>query len=245
MDIEKYVVVIPARMASTRLPKKPLIKILGKSLIERTWNQVVKVVDKSKVFVLTDHIEILQHCKNLNISAVMTPLNCLTGTDRIAEFAKFYRAEYYINVQGDEPLINPNDIIKVIECIETGETGIINGFAKIDNENDYFNANIPKVVFSDNKRLMYMSRSPIPGNKDGSFSDSYRQICIYAYPNEALIDFSKQKKKSFFEKIEDIEILRFLEMGYEVKMIEMSSDSIAVDVEEDIEKVILKLKDES
>jgi 3-deoxy-manno-octulosonate cytidylyltransferase (CMP-KDO synthetase) len=244
MDINKYVVVIPARMASSRLPNKPLINILGKTLIERTWNQVVKVVDKSKVFVLTDHVDIFNHCTQLDISVIMTSEKCLTGTDRIAEFANFFDADYYINVQGDEPLINPDDILKVIDCINKGETQIINGFAKILNKEDYYSLNIPKVVFREDKRLMYISRSPIPGNKTNAFHDSFRQICIYAFPKKSLLDFANRTKKTFFENIEDIEILRFLELGYEVKMIEMSSVSIAVDVMEDIDKVILKLKNE-
>jgi 3-deoxy-manno-octulosonate cytidylyltransferase (CMP-KDO synthetase) len=242
MYLEKYYVVIPARMASSRLPRKPLINILGKSMIERTWNQVVKVIDKTKVFVLTDNEEILNHCKILKINAVMTSESCLTGTDRVSEFVIKYPANYYINVQGDEPLINPNDILKVIECINSGETRIINGYAKITNSEDYFSVNIPKVVFREDKRLLYMSRSPIPGSKENSFRDSYRQVCIYAFPHKALIDFSSRNSKTKFENIEDIEILRFLELGYEVKMVEMSTDSIAVDVKEDIDKVIFKLK---
>jgi 3-deoxy-manno-octulosonate cytidylyltransferase (CMP-KDO synthetase) len=243
MYIEEFVVVIPARMASSRLPNKPLIKILGKSLIERTWNQVIKAVDKSKVFVLTDDIEILNHCNNLNINVVITSDRCLTGTDRIAEFALNFQAKYYINVQGDEPLVNPEDILKVIDCIKNEENLIINGYAKISNSEDYFSPNIPKVVFREDNRLLYMSRSPIPGNKKKTFSESFRQICIYGFPYKALIDFSSKSSKAFFEDIEDIEILRFLELGYDVKMVELSADSISVDVKEDIEKVIDRLNE--
>lgn len=243
MYIEEFVVVIPARMASSRLPNKPLIKILGKSLIERTWNQVIKAVDKSKVFVLTDDKKILNHCNNLNINVVITSDKCLTGTDRIAEFALKFQAKYYINVQGDEPLVNPEDILKVIDCIKNEENLIINGYAKISNSEDYFSPNIPKVVFREDNRLLYMSRSPVPGNKKKTFSESFRQICIYGFPYNALIDFSSRSSKTFFEDIEDIEILRFLELGYDVKMVELSADSISVDVKEDIDKVINRLNE--
>lgn len=238
-----YVVVIPARLASTRLPNKPLVDIAGKSLIERTWGQVIQAVPREKVYVLTDDDLIMRHCEERGIQVVLTSKDCLTGTDRVAEFASVYSYDYYINVQGDEPLMNPLDISKIINQIENGAKEIINGYAEIDNEDDYRSLTIPKVVFRPDGRLLYMSRSAIPGNKKNTFINSYKQVCIYAFPREALMDFYNSKEKTFLENLEDIEILRFLEMGYEVNMIELSKDSIAVDVPEDIQKVIRHLKE--
>lgn len=241
--MKSYAVVIPARLASTRLPNKPLIDIAGKSLIERTWLQTVKAVPPEKVFILTDDELVVQHCQERGMTSVMTSKDCLTGTDRAAEFAKRKSFDYYINVQGDEPLMNPEDISKIICQLDTVSNEILNGYTEIDNEQDYRSLTIPKVVFRPDGRLLYMSRSPIPGNKGGKFIKSYKQVCIYAFPKEALLDFSNQKSKTLLEELEDIEILRFLELGYEVKMIQLSKDSIAVDVPEDIEKVISRLND--
>lgn len=241
--MKNFAVVIPARLASTRLPNKPLIKILGKSILQRTYEQVIKVVDSSKVYVLTDHKLIQEHCLENDIQVAMTSPDCLTGTDRVAEFAKKTNFDYYINVQGDEPIINPKDIEKVIAELKLSKNEIFNGYAEIESEKDFNSLTIPKVVFRPDGRLLYMSRAAIPGNKKGTFVKGFKQVCIYAFPKKALLDFYNTKQKCFLENIEDIEILRFLELGYEVKMIKLSKKSVAVDVPEDIEKVktILKL----
>lgn len=243
--MKSFAVVIPARLGSTRLPNKPLIKINGKTLIERTWNQVIKAVSEDVVFVLTDDELILNHCVEKNIRVVMTSKQCLTGTDRVAEFALKNEYDYYINVQGDEPLINPDDILKIISNINNDNNDILNGYTLINDESDYRSFDIPKVVFRPDGRLMYMSRASIPSNKQNEFIDAYKQVCIYAFPKKALEDFYNQKIKTYFENIEDIEILRFLELGYEVRMIELSQDSIAVDRLEDIDKVLKSLNDGS
>ncbi|UJP64470.1 3-deoxy-manno-octulosonate cytidylyltransferase [Mongoliitalea daihaiensis] len=243
--MNSYVVVIPARLASTRLPNKPLIDIAGKSLIERTWGQVIKAVAKEKVFVLTDDEIIVSHCQSKGIQVIITSKDCLTGTDRVAEFAKKYHFDYYINVQGDEPLMNPNDIKDVISALNDIDEEIINGYTEIDNETDYRSLTIPKVVFRPDGRLLYMSRGAIPNNKIDTFIKAYKQVCVYAFPKKALLEFASETKKTELEDIEDIEILRFLELGYDVKMIKLSSDSIAVDVPEDIDKVLLKLSEQN
>lgn len=243
--MKSFVVVIPARLASTRLPNKPLIDIAGKSLIERTWFQVIKAVQREKVFVLTDDELIISHCQAKGIQAVMTSKNCLTGTDRVAEFAKNNHFDYYINVQGDEPLINPNDINDIISALDEVDEEILNGYADIDNENDFRSLTIPKVIFRPDRRLLYMSRGAIPNNKKNQFIKAYKQVCIYAFPKKALLEFASKTEKTELEDIEDIEILRFLELGYDVKMIKLSSDSIAIDVPEDIDKVLLKISQQN
>lgn len=239
--MKSYAVVIPARLTSTRLPNKPLIDIAGQSLIERTWRQTIQAVSKELVFVLTDDQRIVDHCEEIGIQVVLTSKECLTGTDRVAEFALQHDFDYYINVQGDEPLMNPRDIEAVIDQLKFVQDEIINGYAEIDDESDFRSLTIPKVVFRPDGRLLYMSRSPIPGNKKDEFRKSFKQVCVYAFPKKALLHFYACKSKTMLEEMEDIEILRFLELGYEVKMIELSKDSIAVDVPEDIDKVIARL----
>lgn len=236
-----YLVVIPARYESSRFPGKPLIDLKGKSMLQRTYEQCLHVFPKEKIWVATEDQRIVDHCSQHEINVMLTGSQCLTGTDRIAEVAREIEVDYYINVQGDEPLFNPLDLRKLLESIETNNGQIINGYCPIVSEEDFRSLSIPKVVFRANGQLLYMSRSPIPGNKGAIFNFGYRQVCAYAFPKEALEKFSSLKNKTRFENEEDIEILRFLEMGYNVQMIEMSSDSIAIDNPEDVEKVLQKI----
>jgi 3-deoxy-manno-octulosonate cytidylyltransferase (CMP-KDO synthetase) len=239
----KSIIVIPARMQSSRLQGKPLIDISGQTLIQRTYNQCLKAFPKERIYVATDDKQIEDHCKANDMQVVMTSPDCLTGTDRVAEVAEQIESDYYINVQGDEPLMNPQDILDTEAAIQKYRGEVINGYAKVSDEYHYKSLSIPKLVFRPDGRLLYMSRSPIPGNKTGDFEASWRQICVYAYPKSALRDFVAHGKKTPLESMEDLEILRFLELGYEVRMIPLSSDSIAVDVPEDVERVKLKLNE--
>lgn len=233
----KIVLVIPARYKSTRLPGKPLIDIEGKLMIRRVYEQCIKAIPSEDVYIATDDDRILNHCEEWNMNVVKTSENCLTGTDRVAEFSQKIDADYYINVQGDEPLMNPNDIIKIKNEIESNKGKILNGYTAITNKDDFFSVGFPKVVFRNDNRLLYMSRAGIPLNKSNTFNLGFRQVCVYAFPKKALIDFSNCKAKTRFEEIEDIEILRFLEIGYDVQMIELSSESIPVDYPDDLLKV--------
>jgi len=234
-----YIVVIPARLESTRLPEKLLIEIMGKTVLQRTYEQCLKAVSENLVYIATDSKKIKEHAEKFTKNVILTSSNCLTGTDRIAEAAKQINADYYINVQGDEPLINPDDIKKVINRVElsAGKGAIFNGYSEIKNGDEYRSLSIPKVVMREDERLLYMSRAPIPGNKTNIFQKSWKQICIYGFSRNALKDFSERSRKTELEEQEDIEILRFLEMGYEVNMIKLIGNSVAVDTPEDVERV--------
>ena len=122
-----YLLVIPARYMSKRLPGKPLLDIKGTPMIIRTFNQCVKVVPRSKIIVATDDKRIQKICENENIKTLMTSKTCLTGTDRIAEVAKKIKRDFYINVQGDEPICNPEDIKKIIKYAKKFPMDVING----------------------------------------------------------------------------------------------------------------------
>jgi 3-deoxy-manno-octulosonate cytidylyltransferase (CMP-KDO synthetase) len=232
-----YVVVIPVRLTSSRLPRKPLAEICGKSMLEHTYARAVEAVCAEKVFIATDSDEILQVCEKFGAQVVMTSVDCLTGTDRIAEFAQKVSADVYINLQGDEPLMEPGNIKAVIKAGLAAPTSIINGWAWIETEAEFRSRTIPKVIVRQDGQMMYMSRAPIPGTKDNSFQFSRKQICVYSFPRKALADFTKNGGKTPHEEVEDIEILRFAEMGWEVQMIELSGTSIAVDTPEDLERV--------
>uniref|UniRef100_UPI0040490486 3-deoxy-manno-octulosonate cytidylyltransferase n=1 Tax=Flavobacterium sp. TaxID=239 RepID=UPI0040490486 len=240
--MKKYIVVIPARFLSSRLPGKPLISILGKTMIQRVYERCLQVIPNDLIYIATDDQRIQEAAEKFGANVVMTSKDCKTGTDRVAEVSQKIIADYYINVQGDEPVFNPDDILDTIAAIDKFNGEVINGYCKIKVHDDFINLSIPKVVFRPDGRLMYMSRKPIPGNKNDMFNFGFRQVCIYAFPRTLLRSFKNSKFKTPLENEEDIEILRFLELGFDVRMIELSDDSISVDHIEDIIKVIKKIE---
>lgn len=238
----KYAVVIPARYQSSRFPGKPLVDICGKPMIQHVWEKCCAAVDASEVYIATDNNEIASCVKNFGGQVVMTSSDCLTGTDRLAEANLELNCDFLINVQGDEPVIDPENIVKIINSFK--KTGnITNAYCEINSEKEFVSLTVPKVVVSKSKRLLYMSRSPIPLTKDGSYVQAYKQICVYAFGREHLDFFSSHQEKTFLEQIEDIEILRFLESDITIDMIEVKSGSLAVDVPEDVDAVIAYLNE--
>jgi len=235
--MREYVVVIPARLKSKRLDRKPLADIDGKPMLIHTYERALEATNARNIFVATESNEIMNLCQNESINCLMTSANCLTGTDRIAEFSEQIKSKVYINLQGDEPIMNSKNIKKMIDQAILEPKSIINGWAPIKNKIEYHSRNIPKVVLKENGDLMYMSRSPIPGNKLNNFVEAKKQICVYSFPIKALQFLSKNTQKSFTENIEDIEILRFVELGWSVKMIQLLGDSIAVDTPDDLNMV--------
>ncbi len=238
----RYYLVIPARYGSKRFPGKPLVNICGIPMIIRTFNQCKKVVPISKILVATDDNRIKKVCEKNKVKVIMTSKNCLTGTDRIAEVSKKIKANFYLNVQGDEPLCNPSDLKKLLRFAFKNPNKIINGYTEIKDARLFKSGHIPKVVFRKDGRLLYQSRAPIPTTKNKKFIKAWRQVCIYSFPYKLLKKFNSIKKKTPLEKIEDCELLRFLEIGYEIKMIRMSDKSIAVDTKKNLNEVIKKIK---
>jgi len=238
----KQVIIIPARYESSRLPGKPLVSILGKSLIQRVWERCVAGVDSGIVYVATDDVRIQSHCESFKAQVVMTPSTCLTGTDRLYEANKSLKADSVINVQGDEPLVDSNDIAKIAKLHREKPSVILNGMGPLQDEGEYRSPTVPKVVATPDGKLLYMSRGAIPSNKRFEFRGGQKQICIYGFSAEHLDAFGRQSIKTPLEELEDIEILRFLEMGYEVQMVSLTSPAIAVDVPEDIVKVETALR---
>ena len=237
-----FVLIIPARYKSSRFPGKPLTLVKGKSMIRHVYDQCLKAVPQDSIYVATEDDRIADHCKKNNIQFIMTSDECLTGTDRLCEVSKLIEADYYINIQGDEPLFNPVDIQSLIQELSKQKNlyDVYCGYCSIDSEDTFYSLNMPKVIFNKRKELIYMSRAPIPSNKKNEFKKGFRQVCGYAFSRKSLEIFDI-KSKTYFESIEDIELLRFLELGVKVKMVEMSKKSIPVDVREDIKKVLFAL----
>lgn len=240
----RIVAIIPARYASTRFPQKPLAPILGKPMILWVAELTAEAVGSENTYVATDHEAIREVVLNAGFQAVMTSPDAMTGTDRIAEAAEQIEADYYINVQGDEPMLAPESITKVIDYAREYPGSIINGYAKIDLDEDPNDVNIPKCVLGSDGRLLYMSRVALPASKDVSKQPLviYKQVCIYALNGKHLKAFSSATEKAPCEKYEDIEILRFLDMGYDVRMVELPGDTLAVDKPDDIFRLEAKMR---
>jgi 3-deoxy-manno-octulosonate cytidylyltransferase (CMP-KDO synthetase) len=241
----KTVIIVPARYGSSRYKGKPLVKILGRELVLRVADICAKTVGKKNLYIATDSKKIEKKVREENYNSIMTSSKCLTGTDRVAEASKKLNAKIFINVQGDEPLISPKDIRAVIKAKKKFPHHVICGYDKIHKFQEPKNLNLPKVVVNKKKELIYISRSLIPGSKKTIKNKSYfKQVCIYAFNKKELNSFFSLKKKSEIEEMEDIEILRFFDLGIKIKMIRLNSNSVAVDEIKDVKKAekIIKLR---
>jgi 3-deoxy-manno-octulosonate cytidylyltransferase (CMP-KDO synthetase) len=240
----RTIIVIPARYKSTRYPGKPLIKLLGKTMIQWVAELSARAVGQENVYIATEDNKIFNTVIEAGYKSIMTSKNCLTGTDRLAEVARKIKADIYVNVQGDEPLVNPKDIQKVIDAKKKYPGEIINSYTVIKKDEDENNINRPKVIFSEDKRLIYISRKAIPGFKEKKNKPLiyYKQVCVYAFNREELLKYGNYGKKSKLELSEDIEILRFFEWGKTIRLIKASSGSLAVDEPRDVKKVEIALK---
>jgi 3-deoxy-manno-octulosonate cytidylyltransferase (CMP-KDO synthetase) len=197
----------------------------------------VLALDAADVFVATDDERIASHCESFGAQVLMTSTDCLTGTDRVNEAAQQITADVYINVQGDEPLLDPVTIDVVLAEWSRHPNSVVNAMSRIDDEADYRSTTVPHVVASPDGRLLYMSRAAIPANKELAFRIAWRQVCVYAFPPAALAAFASCRDKTPLEQMEDIEILRFLELGIPVRMVTVASGSVAVDVPDDVVRV--------
>jgi 3-deoxy-manno-octulosonate cytidylyltransferase (CMP-KDO synthetase) len=210
-------------------------------MIQHVWERCCLAVGKNKVYVATDDLRIQKAVVEFGGQVVMTSSECLTGTDRLAEANLQLDRDFIVNVQGDEPIINPDDINTVIQVfLESGN--VTNAMCQIESEAEFRSLTVPKVVFSQSGKLLYMSRAGIPLTKTADYMFSYKQVCIYAFSRKQLAFFYSNKVKTPHEQVEDIEILRFLESDYPVQMVTVNSGSLAVDVPEDVERVVLALK---
>ncbi|TVU87585.1 3-deoxy-manno-octulosonate cytidylyltransferase [Vreelandella titanicae] len=235
----RSVVLIPARYRSSRYPGKPLVNLLGKPMVLWVAELSAQAVGKENVYVATESQSIVDVVESAGFNAVMTTDDALTGTDRLAQAAETINADVYINVQGDEPLVDPADILKVRNAKLENMDDVINGFSWVSEDEDPHNVNIPKVISTEDNKLIYMSRVALPGFKDPNHAPKQykKQVCIYAFTREELTAFRTFGRKSALEFNEDIEILRFLEMNKTIRLVETKPGSLAVDVPEDVAKV--------
>ncbi|MGB4958409.1 MAG: 3-deoxy-manno-octulosonate cytidylyltransferase [Saprospiraceae bacterium] len=238
----KTSIIIPARLASTRLPSKPLVDILGRSLIMRVYDRAMKVKSAAEVIVATDHTSIFDHVMAHGGHAVMTSDKHTSGTDRVAEVSASMTSDIIINVQGDEPLIDPQQIESLIQLMLRPEVKIGTQCKKIEDENHLFDYNIVKVVKSYDHKALYFSRQAIPAIRDEAYArwlqngQYYRHVGIYGFKKKTLAEVT-QLTMTDYESAEALEQLRWMQHGYTIHCIETDYPSIGVDTAEDVEKV--------
>ena len=236
--------IIPARFASTRFPGKPLTIIQGKSMLQRVYEQTLKANLLDEVIVATDDARITEHAKGFGAKVVLTNTEHPSGTDRCFEAYKLNgkQFEYVINVQGDEPFLDPMQI-NSLASVCNGTVEIATQMIKCTSHEVLFDRGEVKIVLNTNKEALYFSRSVIPFIKNKEEKewhkhfDYYRHVGMYAYRVDMLEKITRLKP-SALENAESLEQLRWLEHGYKITCSETSFDSHCIDTPEDVEKVI-------
>ena len=234
----KSICVIPARYSSTRLPGKPLKDICGKPMICRVWERASLAQSVAEVIVATDDERILQAVKKYSGRAVMTRTDHKTGTDRLAEVAeKFPDADVIVNVQGDEPLIEPALIDELVaEFANDDALQMATVATELTEADEMQNSNNVKVVLDKNSNALYFSRSLIPYPRNAGKSQVFKHIGIYAYRRNFLLAYAKMEPTPL-EQSESLEQLRALENGYKIRVIKSDCRFVGVDTEEDLKLV--------
>jgi 3-deoxy-manno-octulosonate cytidylyltransferase (CMP-KDO synthetase) len=239
--------IIPARYASTRFPGKPLVDIGGKSMIQRVYEQASKSRLLSDVIVATDDQRIFDHVTGFGGTVRMTSGHHQSGTDRCAEVASSYiQSEVFINIQGDEPFIDPRQIDLLCQCFSEPDVSLATLVKQIKTEDELYSRNTPKVVISNKNEAIYFSRTPIPFLRDHqpehwlAHQTYYKHIGIYGYSRQALMLIT-QLPVSNLEQAEALEQLRWIENGYRIKVAVTDIESIAIDTPADLHKALLKV----
>ncbi len=246
----KFIAIIPARYASTRFPGKPLADMGGKPMIQRVYEQVRRAVQD--VWVATDDSRIFEAVKSFGGKAVMTSTEHRSGTDRIQEaYSKIGESfDVVINVQGDEPFIQPEQIESLKECFDSKDVELatlVKPFKKEDGFDVLFNPNSPKVVINKKNEAIYFSRSIVPYIRDAHHTEwldkhiFYKHIGMYAYRVDVLKEIT-QLPQSSLEKAESLEQLRWIENGYRIRVGYTDVETIGIDTPEDMERAMKLLK---
>lgn len=232
----KAIAVIPARLASTRLPRKMLRAVGGKPLVGWVYEAVRSSALLSDVVIATDSEEILEACRRHGWNSQMTSPTHRSGTERVHEVSNSIRADVYINVQGDEPMTRPEHIAALLDVMT--DLAVQVGTLKTPClPEEIHNPNAVKVVTGAGGRALYFSRATVPFDRDGAQPRYFKHLGLYAYRKPAL-DLFVSRSESTLEKSERLEQLRFLENGIPIAVGETPYDSVGVDTEEDLQRVV-------
>lgn len=244
----KIIGIIPARYASTRFPGKPLVDIAGKTMIQRVYEQASKAESLSKVVIATDDVRIADEVKRFGGEFIFTSTNHQSGTDRCAEVIETLPGyDIVINIQGDEPFIEPAQIELLTSCFTEEKVQLATLIKSIQSQESVYNPNSPKVVIDVNGRAMYFSRSPIPfirNGEPGVWAEKhqfYKHIGIYGYRTESLKAITKLPPSSL-EIAESLEQLRWIENGFYIQTKVTDLETVAIDTPEDLLKLNKLLK---
>ncbi len=234
----KIIGVIPARWGSTRFEGKILADIDGKPMIQHVWERARRSQMLNNILIACDDERIMVAAKKFGAAAVMTSPKHVSGTDRIAEAVENLRADIVINIQGDEPLIDPRLIDHLAKAlVDNPQCAMATVIKEISQKEDVVNPNVVKVVVDLHGMALYFSRAAIPFDRDGKGGAVvYKHIGIYAYRRDFLLGY-KKLPKSRLEESEKLEQLRALEAGYRIKTVVTEMDMVGVDIPEDLEKV--------
>ena len=242
--MKKTAIIIPARFASTRLPGKPLLKVLNKPIIQWVWEKAKMAKLADSVIIATDSELIYEVAKTFTDDVEMTSENHKSGSDRIAEVAKRHpEFDYIVNLQGDEPLIKPESIDEIIKALQTG-ADISTLIRVLKDEEDINNPNCVKCVVDNNNFALYFSRSKIPYERNSNQAEFYGHIGIYGYTRDALLKMTSTPQ-SMLEKAESLEQLRALQSGLKIKTIKVDFVPVGIDTKEKLkkfEKIAMDLK---
>ena len=231
----RVVAVIPARLASTRLPRKMLREIAGEPLLGWVYQGVNRCSSLDRVVIATDSEEILSFCRERGFTALMTSSAHRSGTERVHEISTLISADVFLNIQGDEPLTRPEHIESLIALMQSPDVQV--GTLKTPSrEGDVNNPNAVKVVTDSTGRALYFSRSAIPFDRDGVHPQYFKHLGFYAYRPDILERFVRWPE-SGLERSERLEQLRFLENGVPIHVAKTPFDSVGVDTEDDVRRV--------
>ena len=245
MDAERIIAVIPARMGSSRFPGKPLATLLGKPMIEHVVRRAEMCPQLDAVVVATCDQEIRRVAEALGTQVIMTSATHERATDRVAEAAQQLAARIIVMIQADEPMIAPQMITAAIgPMLEDGSVNCVNLARRILDRKDYLNPNTIKVVMDTNRDAMYFSRAPIPAVAF-PFADTpvFKQVCVIPFRRKFLFDFARLTPTPL-ERAESIDMLRILEHGGRIRLVETEVETHAVDTPEDLRLVEFLMKDD-
>ena len=239
----KVVGVIPCRYASSRLPGKSLALINDNPMMWHVYQRCLESGVLDEVYIATDDERIELEAKNLGLNVVMTLGNHATGTDRVCEVAEIIKSDFYVNIQGDEPLIDPMAIKLVTNAIVNCSDPLVqasNAYAPLTNPSDVVDTNVVKVITDAESNALAYSRQPIPFPKSGRAS-YLRQLGLYAFKKSGLQIYAEQLPQ-YLENVEGVEMYRLLEHGFRIKMIKTNDDSVSVDTFDDLIRVQAMMK---
>jgi 3-deoxy-manno-octulosonate cytidylyltransferase (CMP-KDO synthetase) len=240
MSDPNVIVVIPSRYASTRLPGKPLVQLAGKPMVQHVYERAKRAQTVHRVIVATDDQRIMDAVSAFGGEARMTRSDHRTGTERIAEVAAHEPGDVFVNVQGDEPLIDPVAIDTAVGALlEEPQAQVSTVATPIRHAGDIMDPNVVKTVLDFDGNALYFSRAPIPWIRDTQQKvhvNYWKHLGLYVFQREALLEFPTLPQGEL-ERIEQLEQLRWLENGWKIRVAEVAHDAVSVDVPEDVARV--------